>query len=161
MNPHVEDTRLRVAAYALVRADASILLTRIPPHGQVFTPGTWHLPGGGLLPGEQPADALKRELFEETGRAVDTAKLLDAGVYQIPHGTFAWNIMALIYDVELRPAEPAPPRGSHQGVEYSWIDLQAAATYDLTPVTRDALRLLERGMDMRESAAFPQPLPPA
>jgi ADP-ribose pyrophosphatase YjhB (NUDIX family) len=41
--------------------------------------GIWALPGGALDPGEQPADAAVREIFEETGVRVVPEKLI--GVY--------------------------------------------------------------------------------
>ncbi len=57
--------RTRVAAYALCVEDGRILLCRLgamdPEQGQ------WTLPGGGLNFGEAPADAVLRELEEETG----------------------------------------------------------------------------------------------
>src|SRR6187402_669403 len=56
----------RVAAYALCVDEASrILLARVAP-GYIAA-GTWTLPGGGLNWGENPADAVLRELTEETG----------------------------------------------------------------------------------------------
>ncbi|CAN5273087.1 MAG: NUDIX hydrolase [Nocardioides sp.] len=55
----------RVAAYALIRRDDSVLLTRISSKG--FHAGSWTLPGGGIDFGESPQDALVREVEEETG----------------------------------------------------------------------------------------------
>ena len=56
----------RVAAYALSLDEAGrILLTRL---AQVEArPGHWTLPGGGIDFGEAPAEAVLRELTEETG----------------------------------------------------------------------------------------------
>ena len=56
----------RVAAYALCTDDAGrILLTRLT-YPEIKA-GYWTLPGGGLDFGEAPADAVLRELTEETG----------------------------------------------------------------------------------------------
>jgi len=56
----------RVAAYALCRDDdARILLARLT-YPEIKA-GYWTLPGGGLDFGEMPADAVLRELTEETG----------------------------------------------------------------------------------------------
>jgi len=41
--------------------------------------GTWYLPGGATDPGEQPADAIVREVLEETGLIVEPTRIL--GVY--------------------------------------------------------------------------------
>jgi 8-oxo-dGTP diphosphatase len=57
----------RVAAYALVVRDDAVLLTRNSPRGP--HPGLWNLPGGGIEHGEAPADAVVREVAEETGLA--------------------------------------------------------------------------------------------
>jgi 8-oxo-dGTP diphosphatase len=50
--------------------------------------GNWTLPSGAVDPGEQPADACVREVFEETGVRVAVQRL--AGVmlreYVYPHG---------------------------------------------------------------------------
>jgi ADP-ribose pyrophosphatase YjhB (NUDIX family) len=65
----------RVAAYGLVEDGDRVLLTRLRRgDGE----GRWTLPGGGLDFGERPADAVVREVREETGLDVRVEALLDA-----------------------------------------------------------------------------------
>jgi putative (di)nucleoside polyphosphate hydrolase len=40
-------------------------------------PGAWQVPQGGLFPGEQPIDAARRELLEETGIEWADVEVLD------------------------------------------------------------------------------------
>ena len=62
----VAERVLRVAAYALCLDDKDrLLLVRIAEGYPAA--GNWTLPGGGLDFGEDPADAVLRELEEETG----------------------------------------------------------------------------------------------
>jgi 8-oxo-dGTP diphosphatase len=64
----------RVAAYALLRRDDRVLLTRLS--GRAAHPGAWTLPGGGLDHGEAPVAALAREVAEECGVACEVGDLL-------------------------------------------------------------------------------------
>jgi ADP-ribose pyrophosphatase YjhB (NUDIX family) len=54
-----------LAAYALCVEGGRLLLCRIAPGYPAA--GVWTLPGGGVAFGEDPADATRRELAEETG----------------------------------------------------------------------------------------------
>jgi 8-oxo-dGTP pyrophosphatase MutT (NUDIX family) len=65
----------RLGAYAVVFDGDQMLLTRISPVG--YPPGAWTLPGGGVDHGESPHDAVKRELYEETGLTAKAARLVD------------------------------------------------------------------------------------
>ena len=65
----------RIGAYAVVLRDDALLLTRISAIG--YPPGWWALPGGGIDQGEAPSAALVRELYEETGLAPDSVRLID------------------------------------------------------------------------------------
>ena len=53
------------------------LLTRRADNSQ------WCIPGGHMEPGESVAEAVIREIFEETGIEVEIVKLI--GVYSSPH----------------------------------------------------------------------------
>lgn len=69
----------RPAAYALVRRDDEVLLTRVSVAGHHT--GSWTLPGGGIDHGESPHEAVAREVHEETGLAVTVGALL--GVHDV------------------------------------------------------------------------------
>ncbi|RKT51839.1 NUDIX hydrolase [Saccharothrix australiensis] len=64
--------KLRVAAYAVIIDDGRILLSRwLGPERP-----RWILPGGGIDHGEDPYDAVVREVFEETGYHAEVRRLL-------------------------------------------------------------------------------------
>jgi 8-oxo-dGTP diphosphatase len=72
---------LRVAAYALITDDQGRLLL---PHWSEAPLDGWTMPGGGIDPGEDPADAAVREVFEETGYDVELDGLLGVDSFVIP-----------------------------------------------------------------------------
>lgn len=55
----------RVAAYAVIIREGQILLTRLS--SRVTKQELWGLPGGGVEHGEDPREAVVREVYEETG----------------------------------------------------------------------------------------------
>jgi 8-oxo-dGTP diphosphatase len=63
---------LRVAAYAVIIDDGRMLLAHWSQGGY----SGWTLPGGGIDPGEDPADAALREITEETGYRAVLGRLL-------------------------------------------------------------------------------------
>lgn len=67
--------RQRIAAYAVLRRGDDVLLTRMS--GRTRIAGRWTLPGGGIDHGEDPREALKREVYEETGLRIQTGHLAD------------------------------------------------------------------------------------
>jgi ADP-ribose pyrophosphatase YjhB (NUDIX family) len=93
--------RLRVAAYAICLRDGQVLLARFigaQPH-------VWTLPGGGVEHGEDPADAVLRELTEETGYAGRLVRLLGihSARYEFPrdYGVEDQHQLRIMYEVDL------------------------------------------------------------
>jgi 8-oxo-dGTP pyrophosphatase MutT (NUDIX family) len=64
----------RVAAYAVVTSTRGVLMTEYSD--RTAAPGTWGLPGGGLDPGEDPTDAVLREVWEESGQHVTVGRFV-------------------------------------------------------------------------------------
>ena len=91
--------RQRMAAYGVLRDDVDrLLLARASP--ALALRGRWFLPGGGVQHGEEPREALRREIEEESGLAVTVGPLLDvlSDVRTLPDGT-SLHTVRLIYRV--------------------------------------------------------------
>jgi 8-oxo-dGTP pyrophosphatase MutT (NUDIX family) len=71
---------IRVAAYAVIVRDGFILLA----HWRAGDYSGWTLPGGGIDPGEDPADAAIREIAEETGYRAQLGDLIGVDSKVIP-----------------------------------------------------------------------------
>jgi len=67
----------RIGAYGILMDGNRVLLCRLSNQVAGFA-GKWTLPGGGIEFGEQPVDALIREVEEETGFQVVSEGIVDA-----------------------------------------------------------------------------------
>jgi len=139
----------RFAAYAVATDPAGrVLLTRIAP-GYPGA-GRWHLPGGGTDFGEQPGEALIRELHEETGQHGRLVSLLGVASHRDaaslgPEGyPIDWHGVRAFYSVVVD--EPVPPAVGDVGgstSEARWFgpeELPALPPTEITEVTADAMR---------------------
>ncbi|MEW9336798.1 NUDIX hydrolase [Streptomyces tanashiensis] len=138
--------RTRISAYAVAVEDDRMLLIRLSDASPVFTPGLWHLPGGGIDPGEQPVTALARELQEETGLELTDARLVDARTYSARRNGVSWSLTALFYGVSLKGGAPAVTEVDGSTDAAMWIplaDLRDDAL--LSPPAADALRVRGAG----------------
>lgn len=138
--------RQRVAAYAVIIRDEHILLSRLSP---MVTPDElWTLPGGGLDHGEDPRDAVIREIREETGldaEVSDTARVYSAHMPQAWRGGRRVNAHAvrIVYDGWVPAVAPAPRVVEVDGstIEAAWQPLAGVldGSVPVTPLVTDAL----------------------
>ncbi|MFB6816498.1 NUDIX hydrolase [Streptomyces sp. NPDC056347] len=138
-------TGTRVSAYAIAVQDDQLLLARLSDASPVFMPGLWHLPGGGIDPGEQPVAALSRELMEETGLELIEAHLLDARTYSARRNGVSWSLTALFYAVALEEGEPTVTEVDGSTEAAVWVPLADMRDDTmLSPAAADAMRMLDR-----------------
>jgi ADP-ribose pyrophosphatase YjhB (NUDIX family) len=75
-----KEHRFTVAAAAVVFDERGRVL--LLEH--TFRPGNgWGVPGGFLLPGEQPEDAIRRELREEVGLELENVELIEVRALRV------------------------------------------------------------------------------
>ncbi|MFI9553069.1 NUDIX hydrolase [Nonomuraea endophytica] len=150
------EVRTRVSAYAIVTSAGRLLLTRLSENSPIFPPGAWHLPGGGIDPGEQPEQALARELREETGLDLTSAHLVAARTYAVTRLGVSWHLVGLFYAAEVAPGSPAVTEVNGTTDEVAWLPIATLTSPDapdpgnasgtaLSPAAADALRLLGEG----------------
>jgi 8-oxo-dGTP pyrophosphatase MutT (NUDIX family) len=148
--------RQRIAAYALLTrgsGDAQeVLLTRMSDRTRIT--GLWTLPGGGIDHGEDPRDAVRREVYEETGLHVEPDGVLDVhsthftgaradGLVEDYHGVH------LIFGARLLPeSEDVAPHVVEVGGSTDlavWVRLVEAFDLELLGAARHALEVARAG----------------
>ena len=94
---------LIVSAGVLVEG-GRVLLTRRKAGAHLA--GMWEFPGGKVEPGEDPKDALRRELEEELGIDVRVGEIVDVAFHRYDDADKA--VLLLFYDASRTLASPAP-----------------------------------------------------
>ena len=141
--------RQRIAAYALLTRDDEVLLTRMSARTRIE--GRWTLPGGGIDHGEDPREALVREVHEETGLYVEPGRVLDVhsthfvgprsdGLVENYHGVH------IIFEATLKAqsegVEPRVLEEESTTEESRWMPVADALRLDLLSAARHALEKL-------------------
>jgi 8-oxo-dGTP diphosphatase len=128
---------IRVVA-AVVRRDGALLVTRRldGPRSR----GQWEFPGGKVEPGEAEPDALRREIAEELGCALEVGPLLLRHTHAYPQ----LEVELAFYAGRLPPGAAPRPLGV---AEIAWAGPGTLPGYDFLEADRAVLGELERAAE--------------
>src|SRR5688572_30054578 len=117
----------RFSTYARVTDPAGRLLLARIATGYPGA-GRWHLPGGGTDVGEAPAEALLREVAEETGQHGRVGRLLSVSHRHNPVARgwegypINWHTIRVVYEMAVEePTEPRVTETAGSTVEAAWM----------------------------------------
>lgn len=114
-----------VAACVLLDGEGRVLIAK-RPQGRPLA-GLWEFPGGKIEAGEEPADALVRELHEELGIVIakqDLAPLTFAS-----HAYPDFHLLMPVYLCRRFEGQVT----AHEGQELLWVKPDTLHLYDMPP----------------------------
>lgn len=93
-----------LAADALIERDGEYLMIQ---EGKEYVKGTWNVPGGGVEHGENPVEAVEREVFEETGLEIEEIEGL-IGVFNSRSAEDGHPVVVFIFSCTVEEGKPRP-----------------------------------------------------
>jgi 8-oxo-dGTP diphosphatase len=122
-----EDLQLRLMGFTvdafLVREGQILVLKRAGGVGS----GAWYVPGGVVDRGEDPADAVVREVLEETGLRIEAPELLRVWSWSAQNGRDAYHA------AYVSPAPDGEVQISHEHSAFRWMEPAAFSQRYLKP----------------------------
>ncbi|MDR3206082.1 MAG: DUF126 domain-containing protein [Candidatus Methanoplasma sp.] len=106
---------VRVVSSAIL-VEGKILLLRRPADAKSF-PDAWSLVAGKIEPGEDPEQAARREIFEETQISVSDPDASVPPVY-VREGDVIWEVFPFLYRLD-----KADPMLNHENTDFIWAEV--------------------------------------
>jgi len=112
-----------IVTAALIRERGKILITqrREDAHCRLL----WEFPGGKVKEGEEPRQALRRELQEELGIEAGVGELFEAVFHVYPE----YPVLLLVYSCRVVKGVPGPLACQ----DLRWVDLEELAGFPMPP----------------------------
>lgn len=133
---------------AIMRRGDELLVGQRPENNSL--PGLWEFPGGKIEAGENPEEALARELHEELGIQAHIGDLK----ISVTHSFGEVNILILFYEVLYWKGEPRPQH--HLQIE--WVSAEELARRNIPEANRKILDLIysKLGIPWPKSISLPK-----
>ncbi|HSX05283.1 MAG TPA: NUDIX hydrolase [Candidatus Saccharimonadales bacterium] len=132
-----------IVSALIVSKDGKLLMGKKDAQGGGVYADCWHIPGGGVDPGEDKIAALRREVLEEVGIDVSNAKVEladDQGTGQAEKRLKDTGEVVLckmqfnVYRINLdAPAPEISSKPSGDLVKLEWVSIPDLNKYKLTP----------------------------
>jgi 8-oxo-dGTP diphosphatase len=129
-----------VAAGAILER-GRVLLTR--RKAGTHLEGYWELPGGKVQPGEDPREALRRELLEELGIEVTVGEIIDVTFHRYED---AQKAVLLLFFEATRLAGSPEPRAIDVAA-FEWADARGLEPDRFPPADRAVLEKLRAKLE--------------
>jgi 8-oxo-dGTP diphosphatase len=126
---------VRVVAAALYDAAGRVLIAERPPGKHMA--GRWEFPGGKLAPGESEAAALERELTEELGVSLISARFL----MRLLHHYEDRSVELSLWVVDRFAGEPV----GLDGQRLKWVTPAGLSQEDILEADRPFVQALQSG----------------
>jgi 8-oxo-dGTP diphosphatase len=136
--------RTDIVAAGIVIEHGKVLLSRRKRGTHLA--GRWEFPGGKVEPGEDPRDALKRELEEELGIHTSVGEIVDVTFHRYPEADKA--VLLLFFQATRDPGSPEPT--AIDVAEVAWSEASALEPSQFPPAD---VAILAKVTAMLRSAA--------
>lgn len=138
--PNQINMKQRISVRAIIQQEAKTLVLK-RANGRTSILGQYELPGGKLLYGEQPEDALRRYLHDDVGIHIEHAQLFDIVTY-IDHDDRDIQYAVIVYVVTIVNGKPIALSGNYS--KYKWQVMSKNHQDELTDLTQLVMGIIQQ-----------------
>lgn len=131
VNDGVNDGVTHNVVVAVFNDEMKVLLLKRSDYPDQWMPSKWSLPGGKIEDGEEPADAAKREIEEETG--IKLEKAIETFVIQRSEDNVEHLFVAKSSTNEVTLDK--------ENSAFEWVDANTVKDFDTVPNVADYIRI--------------------
>lgn len=128
----IKDKKKRGAIAVIVNEERKVLIVKRAPFKNSWMPDKHALVGGGIEKGEEPIDAVRREIWEESGLKID--HFVDSFNIVTPPNTVDYVFIA-------KAPENQEVKLNEEHTEYNWLSLEEIEKYDTVPMLKECIEL--------------------